>query len=51
MDAPVSSTGQAYQFPVKDTVAIGVSDPVMGEEIKVYAVLKEGRNRVAGGNI
>ena len=27
---------------VKDAVAIGVPDPVMEEEIKVYAVLKEG---------
>jgi long-chain acyl-CoA synthetase len=32
-----------YQHPaVKDAVAIGVSDPVMGEEIKLYVVLKEG---------
>ena len=32
-----------YHHPaVKDAVAIGVPDPVMGEEVKVYVVLKEG---------
>jgi long-chain acyl-CoA synthetase len=32
-----------YQHPaVNEAVAIGVPDPVMGEEIKVYVVLKEG---------
>jgi long-chain acyl-CoA synthetase len=32
-----------YKHPsVQDAVAIGVPDPVMGEEIKVYIVLKEG---------
>jgi long-chain acyl-CoA synthetase len=32
-----------YKHPaIKDAVAIGVPDPVMGEEIKVYIVLKEG---------
>jgi long-chain acyl-CoA synthetase len=31
-----------YQHPsVKDAVAIGVPDPVMGEEVKLYVVLKE----------
>jgi len=37
-----------YQQPaVKDAVAIGVSDPVMGEEVKVYVVLKEGKTASA----
>ena len=32
-----------YAHPsIKDAVAIGVPDPVMGEEIKLYIVLKEG---------
>jgi long-chain acyl-CoA synthetase len=32
-----------YHHPaVRDSVAIGVPDPVMGEEVKVYIVLKEG---------
>lgn len=32
-----------YQHPaIKDVVAIGVPDSIMGEEIKVYVVLKEG---------
>lgn len=37
-----------YQHPaIKDAVAIGVPAPMMGEEIKVYVVLKEGMTIVA----
>jgi long-chain acyl-CoA synthetase len=37
-----------YQHPaIKDAVAIGVPAPMMGEEIKVYVVLKEGMTVVA----
>jgi len=37
-----------YQHPaVKDAVAIGVPDTVMGEEVKVYVVLKEGKKASA----
>jgi long-chain acyl-CoA synthetase len=33
-----------YKHPaIQDAVAIGVPDPVMGEEVKVYIVLKEGK--------
>jgi long-chain acyl-CoA synthetase len=40
--------GILYQHPaVKDAVAIGVPDPVMGEEVKVYVVLKEGETATA----
>jgi long-chain acyl-CoA synthetase len=36
-----------YQHPdVQDAVAIGVPDPVMGEEIKLYVVLKEGMKSI-----
>jgi long-chain acyl-CoA synthetase len=37
-----------YQHPaVKDAVAIGIPAPIMGEEIKVYVVLKEGITVIA----
>jgi long-chain acyl-CoA synthetase len=37
-----------YQHPaIKEAVAIGIPDPVMGEEVKVYVVLKEGMMAVA----
>ncbi len=37
-----------YQHPaVKDAVAIGVPEPVMGEEVKVYVVLKEDNTATA----
>jgi long-chain acyl-CoA synthetase len=37
-----------YQHPaIREAVAIGVPDPVMGEEVKVYVVLKEGMTAVA----
>ncbi len=37
-----------YQHPaIKEAVAIGIPDPVMGEEVKVYVVLKEGMTAVA----
>jgi long-chain acyl-CoA synthetase len=37
-----------YKHPaIQDAVAIGVPDPVMGEEVKVYIVLKEGKAATA----
>lgn len=37
-----------YKHPaIQDAVAIGVPDPVMGEEVKVYITLKEGKAATA----
>lgn len=37
-----------YKHPaIQDAVAIGVPDPVMGEEVKLYIVLKEGKAAAA----